>query len=94
MRTLSRLPTREEIDTWTAFVADAREPADPPPAPAAGRARSLRGARPGSEGDARQPDPLRGLETRAGGHRESARARAYEDVQWTLLNSSEFVLNH
>jgi hypothetical protein len=41
-----------------------------------------------------QPDPLRGLENRAGRQRTGARAAAYEDMLWTLLNTSEFVLNH
>ena len=42
----------------------------------------------------KQPDPLSGLETRATTPREDVRVRAYEDLLWTLLNSSEFVLNH
>jgi hypothetical protein len=60
LRTLTRLPTPEEVARWTAFV----------------------------------DDPLRGLEGRAGRERGSARVHAYEDMLWTILNSSEFVLNH
>jgi hypothetical protein len=78
LRTLSRLPTADETARWTAFVQGA--PSAPAPAPAmAGK---------------QQPDPLRGLETRAGRRRTGARAAAYEDMLWTLLNTSEFVLNH
>jgi hypothetical protein len=40
------------------------------------------------------PDPLRGLADRAGNAPANARVRAWEDLLWTLLNSSEFVLNH
>jgi hypothetical protein len=40
------------------------------------------------------PDPLRGLADRAGNAPASARVRAWEDILWAMLNSSEFVLNH
>jgi Protein of unknown function (DUF1549)/Protein of unknown function (DUF1553) len=81
VRTLSRLPTPGEVERWTRFVQTANDAPDPAP--------GSKGAdRPGA------PDPLRGLETRAGRQRADARARAYEDLLWTLLNSSEFVLNH
>jgi hypothetical protein len=89
LRTLSRLPTAPEVDTWTAFLRDGEDVAPAPRAPP-----------PGHDGDAaarvtpRQPDPLRGLENRAGNQRAYGRVRAYEDMLWTLLNSSEFVLNH
>jgi hypothetical protein len=87
LRALSRLPTRQEIDHFTRFVAAAQSGADaapaappsPPPAGARGKA---------------QPDPLGGLEKRAGSRRDDARARAWEDVLWALVNSSEFALNH
>jgi Protein of unknown function (DUF1553) len=81
LRTLSRLPAPEEVERWTRFVESAKDS----PGPRA----SVKDA--GSPGP---PDPLRGLETRASRQRADARARAYEDVLWTLLNSSEFVLNH
>ncbi len=81
LRTLSRLPTPEEVGRWTRFVQSAPDT----PAPAA--------SAPGKDRP-RPPDPLRGLELRAGRQREDARARAYEDLLWTLLNSSEFVFNH
>jgi hypothetical protein len=91
LRTLSRPPTDAETARWTAFLRVAEDTA-----PAARReAPSKR------DGDAaaraappQQPDPLRGLENRAGKERADGRARAYEDMLWTLLNSSEFVLNH
>jgi hypothetical protein len=43
---------------------------------------------------AQAPDPLRGLADRAGNAPASARVRAWEDLLWAMLNSSEFVLNH
>jgi hypothetical protein len=103
LRTLTRLPAADEVARWTAFVTDA--PAEGTTLPAAqavpGVMASSGGvvtsagapAKPGA-GKARQPDPLRGLEDRAGRERGSARVHAYEDMLWTILNSSEFVLNH
>jgi hypothetical protein len=79
LRTLSRRPGADEVDRWTRFVQTAKDP-DPS---------AMKDAK--SPGP---PDPLRGLEAKAGRQRADARARAYEDILWTLLNSSEFVLNH
>jgi len=81
LRTLSRLPAPDEVQRWTRFVESAKESPDSPHV-----ARDAKNAGP--------PDPLRGLEARAGRRTEDPRARAYEDLMWTLLNSSEFVLNH
>jgi hypothetical protein len=93
LRTLSRYPTADEVTRWQGFLGDAMQaPAPTPaaPAPAAGpQSKAGKGA--GKRG---QPDPLAGLENRAATPREDARVRAYEDMLWTLLNSSEFVLNH
>ena len=49
--------------------------------------RARHGERPANADTLRQPDPLRGLETRAANQRLDPRARAYEDMFWTLLNS-------
>jgi hypothetical protein len=89
VRTLSRFPTAEETSTWTKYVTDAS--AAPDPAPAAQPAPKPGNAGKGGKG---KPDPLARLESRAPVTRETARVRAFEDVLWTLLNSSEFVLNH
>jgi hypothetical protein len=92
LRTLSRLPTPEETDRWIQFVQGSV--ASPEASPAAPVSAPPRREKP-AKGEARQqPDPLRGLENRAGKLRADVRARAYEDMLWTLLNSSEFVLNH
>lgn len=88
VRTLSRFPTAEETATWTKYVADATAAPDPAPAAQPGN-----GGKAGKSGKGK-PDPLARLETRAPVTRETARVRAFEDVLWTLLNSSEFVLNH
>jgi hypothetical protein len=82
LRTLSRFPAPDEVARWTRFLADdASNPdaATPPP---------VRAVAPGP------PDPLARLGSRGMTPREDARVRAYEDLLWTLLNSSEFVLNH
>jgi hypothetical protein len=96
VRALARLPSKDETDRWTTFLAEAAEaPSAPPPAaPDRSAASRARKPAPGKGGKAQQPDPLRNLEGRAGQQRATARVRAYEDILWTLLNSSEFVLNH
>lgn len=87
VRTLSRFPASDETARWQTFLQDAM--AAPPPIAAPPSAnRGAKGSKPP------RPDPLSRLENRAAPAREDARARAYEDLLWTLLNSSEFVLNH
>ncbi|MGO9837055.1 MAG: DUF1549 and DUF1553 domain-containing protein [Polyangiaceae bacterium] len=95
VRALSRPPTPEEIASWTQFLADAQaEPEAAAAPPAAAPPERGKHEKPKKRGKAEQPDPLRNLEGRAGNLRATARVRAYEDLFWTLLNSSEFVLNH
>ncbi len=92
VRTLTRLPSHAESERWIRFLEDAQSlPEVPTPgsAPVAPRR-----TRPGKGPKARQPDPLVGLEGRVGAERSSARVRAFEDLLWVLLNSSEFGLNH
>jgi hypothetical protein len=96
LRALSRLPTPDEVSRWAQFLVDAQaQPEAPVPPPAASpqpeRARRDKAQK---RGKGQQPDPLTNLEGRAGNMRATARVRAYEDLFWTLLNSSEFVLNH
>jgi hypothetical protein len=93
VRALTRPPTKDEIDRWTQYLAEASTPpapTAPPPLPPG----SAASHRPAKSGKIQQPDPLRNLEGRVGNERASARVHAYEDLLWTLLNSSEFVLNH
>jgi uncharacterized protein DUF1549/uncharacterized protein DUF1553 len=90
VRSLSRPPTSNEIEEWTNFVAASSSlPVAPPalPSDAGAKSRDKKLLPP-------QPDPLRGLDNRAGSQRTNARVRAWEDMFWALLNSSEFVLNH
>jgi hypothetical protein len=93
LRTLCRLPAQDEVERWTAFLAAAQSAADVPapaaPTPAAASPRPGPGA-----GKKRAPDPLARVEKRAAAGAPSARVRAWEDLLWALLNSSEFVLNH
>lgn len=103
LRTLSRFPAPDEIERWTRFVRDAVDAPDPAgvqgaePEGAGAKAEARKGAsgEKREKGEKpRQPDPLGGLERRAGRQRADAHTRAYEDLFWTLLNTSEFVLNH
>ncbi len=81
LRALSRRPTGSEIEYWTKYIAE--EPS--------AAMRSTEKTKRTPQG---QPDPLRGLENRVASLPTSPRARAYEDLFWTLLNSSEFLFNH
>lgn len=87
VRVLGRYPGADELATWTKFLADAPGAPGTASVPPAPRQR---------KGDAKPqgPDPLRPLEARAAHERADGHARAYEDLLWVLLNSSEFVLNH
>ncbi len=78
MRTLSRKPSATELATWTALFAH------PPPLPDPDPTKKVQ----------RNPkDPLAQLNNRVPETREPKIA-IVEDLMWTLLNSSEFVLNH
>jgi hypothetical protein len=92
LRALARQPTQAEAVRWTKFIEDAQATASPAGGSAGATAR--RAPRPVGPGKPRQPDPLVGLEGRAGAERVGAREHAFEDLLWTLLNSSEFGLNH
>lgn len=93
LRTLSRFPTAEETASWVKYVSDAEslQPSGFSPQPVGPAARADRRS---PKADKPKKDPLQKLENRAPVTRETARVRAFEDVLWTLLNSSEFVLNH
>jgi hypothetical protein len=93
LRVLSRMPAPDETERWSKVVAEAQAAPDATAPPPAGAARRPPGAKGGKGGKARAPDPLRALESRAA-REGSARVHVFEDVLWTLLNSSEFVLNH
>jgi hypothetical protein len=93
VRTLSRMPTADETAAWQQFLAASvaappDAPATPPPPAAPQASKTAKG------GKKKQPDPLGNLENRRTTPGENPRVRAFEDILWTLLNSSEFVLNH
>jgi hypothetical protein len=95
LRVLSRQPTAEEIARWTKFLAEAQAAPESPSAPSKpAKPTGDAGAPPANRSAPQAPDPLRGLGDRAGNMQANARVRAWEDLLWTLLNSSEFVLNH
>ncbi|MEZ4312147.1 MAG: DUF1549 and DUF1553 domain-containing protein [Polyangiaceae bacterium] len=78
-RSLGRKPTTEEIAAWTRFIAE--------------------GAAAGNEPDERsrpkgKADPLAKLERRLKSRAETPRDRAFEDIFWALLNSSEMAMQH
>jgi hypothetical protein len=109
LRTLSRRPTPEESDYFVRYVnephpVDADPPAATPsgsaPAPAAGPLARLKGLKAQAQGGGKKgapnlagPDPLGRLEIRDA-KSANPKHRAFEDVFWALLNSSEFTFNH
>jgi hypothetical protein len=76
LRTLSRRPTKDELDGWTKYLAS------PPPLTQSDPPKAK-----GSQ------DPLARATEKIPETRDP-RVAALEDLMWTLLNSSEFVLNH
>lgn len=96
LRTVSRKPTATEMARWTDFVNAPRETVitDGPVPPAMrGRAgmKIMQGAGKKRNNGA---DPLAGMRNRMGNASEGPKQQAYEDMFWTLLNSSEFMFNH
>ena len=78
LRTMSREPEAAEVARWQAFLAAPRDfdVRDPPSAIDAGKIKKL------------GKDPLQGK--RIGSRAHTTQEQAYEDMFWTLLNSSEF----
>ncbi len=108
LRTLSRPPSQAELDDWTRYVADARNaPADSPPAAASATpgapappllpppsAKGKPGKGKNNPGGPGRIPALEALEARDAERVVDPRRLAYEDLFWTLLNSSEFIFNH
>jgi hypothetical protein len=94
LRVLSRLPSTDETARALAFLGEAQKAPDPAPPPPVVAAKPAKARGAPKNGKPPAPDLLRGLADRAGNAPASARVRAWEDLLWTLLNSSEFVLNH
>jgi hypothetical protein len=102
LRTVSRRPTPAESDYFVRYVnephsldADAPTTMAQGPGPLA-RLRAFKArAEGGKKGtpNLAAPDPLARLEIRDA-RTADPRLRAYEDVFWALLNSSEFAFNH
>jgi hypothetical protein len=96
LRTLSRRPTPEESEYFVRYVNEPY-PAEVDPGRAQGvRLRGLRGQGAGGKKgtpNLEGPDPLGRLEVRDARTVDPKR-RAFEDVFWALLNSSEFAFNH
>jgi len=93
LRTLSRKPSAEETDTWTKYLANPPalsepDPTTKPPMRKNGGNRGKGQFRPRNPGD-----PLARVNERVPETRDP-KVAAVEDLMWTLLNSSEFVLNH
>ncbi len=93
LRVLSREPRADELERWVTFVNAPREwvSTSPPPAAADAGKKGKKGGAP--------PDPLARLEKKgkgkkAGDKHGDPKRQAWEDMLWTLLNSSEFLFNH
>ncbi len=80
LRVLSRKPTQDEVTTWTQYLAN------PPPLDKVDATKRAPARGKGT-------DPLAGAQAKIPETRDPKIA-AIEDLMWTLLNSSEFVLNH
>ncbi|MCC6644662.1 MAG: DUF1549 domain-containing protein [Polyangiaceae bacterium] len=94
LRVLSREPRADEVERWVAFVNAPRTWVSTAPPPAAADAKGKAKGKGGAP-----PDPLARLEKRDKGAKKPAKAgdpkrQAWEDMLWTLLNSSEFLFNH
>ena len=92
LRALSREPNAEELARWTTFVTAPREWVFPntaaPPPPPEPKGKGKKGA---------PPDPLAKMDKKMQKQQGKAgdpKRQAYEDMFWTLLNSSEFLFNH
>ena len=86
LRTLSRMPSDDELAHWKSFVGDAKdfEERDPPILPV--KPNQKKGKNVKKPGGANAPLPANQLASRA----KTAREQALEDLFWALLNSSEF----
>ena len=90
MRVLSRPATAAERTRWQAHLdATIANPAAPPaaPAPAPPPGKPIKGGKKAAQ------DPLSRIGNKAGATADP-KTQAYEDLVWTLLNSSEFLFNH
>ncbi len=83
LRTLSRFPTLPETNFWIAYIER--------PQPTT---RPMKGGQGKALPKPSRPDPLLRIEVRSQRKPADATTRAYEDLLWTLLNSTEFGLNH
>ncbi len=104
LRALARTATAAERERALAFIKDAAaRPADPAPAAAppppskaeqraAARADKKAEKKPGKKGASPDVPQLQRLAARAGS--ADPRTRAFEDLFWALLNSSESLFNH
>ena len=89
LKTLSRRPTRDELASWTKYLANppALDKADP----IASTVKVARGTV--NAATRAKNDPLARASEKIPETRDP-KVAALEDLMWTLLNSSEFVLNH
>jgi hypothetical protein len=89
LRTLSRSPTADELAEWVKYLDNPPPLADADPT----RSAPVRKNQAGPFRPRNPTDPLARANDRVPETREP-RIAAVEDLMWTLLNSSEFALNH
>jgi hypothetical protein len=101
LRILSRVPTETETARAVAFLKDAEArpvPATDVPSPPVDPKRPGKGGGKGAKGGKRPPPQDVGQLARLGTGRlkgpEDAHTRAFEDLFWVLLTSSESLMNH
>ncbi|MBK8256298.1 MAG: DUF1549 domain-containing protein [Polyangiaceae bacterium] len=80
-RTLSRKPTQEEREHWKTFLADSMLIKDD------AQGKPLNAGRP-------KDDMLAKLEKRLPSKAKTPKEKAFEDIFWALLNSSEMAMQH
>ncbi len=88
LRTLSRMPTAAEVARWTKFLNADREVVN------TGKPKPVARVQDGKTAKGTPQDPMRRIAARLKPGEATPKSQAFEDLQWALLNSSEFFFKH